>query len=159
MARSAVAASLMHWRAFTLGIVWRCRWSRRNSTFLCASWAPRTLPDYTPRFAGKVVSIRGVVSASAFHFSEYNVLAIEDQGYGAVLKVDAAETWLDRFRPGDEIDAVGTVGIQFGMPMLNPAKYSGGGDQDTARTARSHSPQCGGHEAPGPPDSRRRYRD
>ncbi|MEO8371874.1 MAG: GAF domain-containing protein [Candidatus Solibacter sp.] len=75
--------------------------------------------DHGPALAGQKVTLRGVVSARAFHFSErYNTLAIQDSYAGAVLRSAAADTSLNNFSPGDEIQAQGTVIAQYGMSML-----------------------------------------
>src|SRR5690242_13066135 len=81
----------------------------------------RRLPDYAVRLADETVVVRGVVSAPAFHFSDYNVLAIENDQFGGVIKVPAQDNWLDRFHPGDEIEAAGKIVVQYGMPMVAPS--------------------------------------
>lgn len=126
MAASADAIRLARWRGALLGV--------------CLSLAPiplsaqtrislaqlgvRTGPDYSAAYAGKNVVVRGVVSAPAVHFSEYSTLAIQDGRNGGVLKVPVSDAALDRFNPGEEIEAQGTVVMQYGMPMLAPEKIS-----------------------------------
>jgi GAF domain-containing protein len=61
-----------------------------------------------------------VVSAPAFHFAQYNLLAIQDAHNGGVLKLPIPDSSLERFHPGDEIEASGTVVTQYGMTMLEP---------------------------------------
>src|SRR6185369_11570641 len=84
----------------------------------------RTGPDYVATYAGQKVIVRGVVSAPAFHFSAYSTLAIQDDHNGGVLKLPVPDMSLDRYHPGDQIEAQGTVVMQFGMTMLSPERIS-----------------------------------
>src|SRR5689334_566915 len=63
--------------------------------------------QYTPSLAGKDVRVRGVVNAPAFHLPGYNLLALQDDQGGAVLKVLENDNRLNRFSPGDEVEADG----------------------------------------------------
>jgi GAF domain-containing protein/CheY-like chemotaxis protein len=84
----------------------------------------RIPPAYTPAHQGEKVIIAGVVSAAAFHFPNYRMLALEDGAYGAALKVDAQDNRLDRFRPGDEIEVEGTVSAVAGMVSVIPERIT-----------------------------------
>jgi GAF domain-containing protein len=84
----------------------------------------RKAPDYSSTYAGQRVVVRGVVSAPAFHFAEYNTLAIQDGRGGGVLKVARPDSSLERYRPGDELEAQGTVVLENGMTMLAPEKVT-----------------------------------
>ena len=66
----------------------------------------RTKPDHDARLEGQVVTVRGVVNAPAFHFTDYHVLTIQDKSFGGVLKVPVNDKWLDGFHPGDEIEDI-----------------------------------------------------
>ena len=57
-------------------------------------------------------------------FPTYNTLAIQDGRNGGVLKLPLPDSSLDRYRPGDEIEAQGTVVMQYGMTMLEPEKIT-----------------------------------
>jgi preprotein translocase subunit YajC len=79
----------------------------------------RTGSDQTPVLAGQTVTVRGVVSARAFHVAQnYTTLAIQDSESGTMLRGAAINTPLDNYNPGDEIQAHGTVLTQYGMPMV-----------------------------------------
>src|ERR1035438_8877249 len=81
-------------------------------------------PDYSANYAGQTVVVRGVVSVPAFHFAEYSTLAIQDGRNGGVLKVALPNSSLDRYHPGDELEAEGTVVMQNGMTMVVPEKVA-----------------------------------
>src|SRR6476659_4277184 len=51
--------------------------------------------QYTPTLAGREISVRGVVNSPAFHLPGYNLLALQDEHGGAVLKVLEADTRLN----------------------------------------------------------------
>src|SRR4051794_1448275 len=122
MAGSAVAAGVVRWRGWMLGLclafVLPLYSAERRLTL--QELGARNPSDFSARFAGQTVVVRGVVNATAFHFTDYNLLSIEDQSYGGVLKVAAGDAWLDSFHPGDEIEAQGKVVLQYGLPMLAP---------------------------------------
>lgn len=70
----------------------------------------RRAADFTPVHLDARVVVRGIVSAPAFHFPQYSILAIQDdRGRATVLKVLSADTRLDASHPGDEVEAQGTV--------------------------------------------------
>src|SRR5579883_415878 len=76
--------------------------------------------EYRPVHLDQKVVIRGVVNTPSYHFPDYTLLAIEDGQYGAVLKVAGHDQRLDSFRPGDEVESSGTIGVFAGMPVLLP---------------------------------------
>ena len=78
----------------------------------------RKAPDYSATYAGQRVLVRGVVSAPAYRIGEFVALAIQDDHHAGVLKAPLPDTSLDRFRPGEEIQAEGTVVMQNGMIMV-----------------------------------------
>ncbi|MCU1232729.1 MAG: response regulator receiver modulated sensor protein [Candidatus Solibacter sp.] len=82
----------------------------------------RSGPNFTAVYSGQKVVVKGIVSASSFHFPEYTMLAIQDDRAGGILKVPLSNRSLDRYRPGDELEATGTVSAQFGMNVLEPEK-------------------------------------
>jgi len=110
------------WRGWTLGLCLAAALPLYTADHRISlqELGSRNTPDFTARLAGQTVVVRGVVSATAFHFTEYNLLPVQDQSYGGVLKVAAADQSLDRFRPGEEIEAKGKVVLQYGLPMLAP---------------------------------------
>jgi GAF domain-containing protein/CheY-like chemotaxis protein len=121
MARSAYAGVIRR-RGRVLGvclILGLPLWSAERRITL-QELGSRNISDYSTRLAGESVVVRGVVSAPAYHFTDYNLLAFEDRSHGGCLKVPAAEPWLERFKPGDEIEAAGKVVVQYGMPMVAP---------------------------------------
>ena len=84
----------------------------------------RKPPDLAPNYADQKVIVRGVVSARAYHFAAYTLLAFEDGPSGAVLQTPAADTRLDALHPGDEIEAEGTVSVLAGMITVVPARVA-----------------------------------
>jgi GAF domain-containing protein len=92
----------------------------------------RSAPDYTAVHAGQQVAIRGTVNALPFHFPEYTIVTIQDGTRGAALHSPAASTLLDAARPGDVLEATGTVIVLGGMAMVDAA----------AVTKVSHSPSA-----------------
>src|SRR6476659_6162709 len=60
--------------------------------------------QYTPTLAGKEIRVRGVVNAPAFHLPGYNLLALQDEQGGEVLRVLENDNRLNRFSPGDEVE-------------------------------------------------------
>ncbi len=82
----------------------------------------RAAPDYSAVYAGREVAIHGVVSAPAFHFPDYNYLAIDDGTGGVLLGVPASQTQLEGRIPGDEISVEGTVLLRNGMVMVAPER-------------------------------------
>jgi GAF domain-containing protein len=80
----------------------------------------RTGPDFDPQYLGQKVSIRGVVSMPAFRFPDYALLPIQDGLTGGVLRFALSDPSFAQLRPGDDVEADGTVGMQFGMTVLKP---------------------------------------
>src|SRR5271157_5605560 len=83
----------------------------------------RTPPDYGPAHGGQTVTVRGVVSAPAYHLPGYTLLAMDDGRFGAVLAVLQApepDTRLDALHPGEEIEVVGTVFSIAGAVTIRP---------------------------------------
>src|SRR5271157_1357731 len=81
----------------------------------------RSAVDYGAVHARQTVSVRGTVNALAFRFPEYTVLTIQDGARGAALYTPAPSAMLDAFRPGDEVDATGSVIMKAGMVMVDAA--------------------------------------
>jgi GAF domain-containing protein len=82
----------------------------------------RKAPDYAPVYAGQSVVVRGVVSAAALHFSGYAILALQQDGHGAVLDVPETERNIDSYKAGDEIQVQGIVSSRAGMVEILPVK-------------------------------------
>jgi len=76
--------------------------------------------DYLPKYLNQKVLLRGVVNAPSFHLPDYSLLAIEDGQYGAIVKVAGQDARIDAFRPGDEIEVSGSLGVFAGMPVVIP---------------------------------------
>jgi GAF domain-containing protein len=68
--------------------------------------------------------VRGIVSRRPFHFPEYTLLAIQDDGWGGVLRATLGDLELDPFVPGDDVEAVGVVDVLAGTPVLTISKIS-----------------------------------
>jgi GAF domain-containing protein/CheY-like chemotaxis protein len=87
----------------------------------------RKPPDYTPAHGGQKVTVRGVVSAPAFHFPGYALVAIDDGRFGAVVATVQApkpDSRLDGLHPGEEIEVVGTVSSIAGAVTIQPELIS-----------------------------------
>jgi len=126
MAASADAIRLTRWRGAVLGVclALACHPVSAQTRISLAQLGFRSGPDYAATYAGQKVIVRGVVSAPACHFAEYSTLAIEDSHNGGVLKLPMPDASLDRYHPGEEIEAQGTVVMQYGMTMLAPEKVT-----------------------------------
>jgi len=126
MAASADAIRLTRWRGAVLGVclALACHPVSAQTRISLAQLGFRSGPDYAATYAGQKVTVRGVVSAPACHFAEYSTLAIEDGHNGGVLKLPQPDASLDRYHPGEEIEAQGTVVMQYGMTMLAPEKVT-----------------------------------
>src|SRR5450756_3093555 len=126
MAASADTARLTRWRGAVLGLclALACHPVSAQTRISLAQLGFRSGPDYAATYAGQKVTVRGVVSAPACHFAEYSTLAIEDSHNGGVLKLPQPDASLDRYHPGEEIEAQGTVVMQYGMTMLAPEKVT-----------------------------------
>ena len=62
--------------------------------------------------------MRGVVSAPAFHFPDYTLVAIQDGDGGAAIQAPKGSAALDALRPGDDVEAQGVVAGLAGMPVV-----------------------------------------
>jgi GAF domain-containing protein/CheY-like chemotaxis protein len=90
-------------------------------------------PDYSPAHGGETVTVRGVVSAPAYHFPGYAVVAIDDGRFGAVvatLQAPQPDTRLDALHPGEEIEVVGTVSSIAGAVTIQPESINLRGRKD-----------------------------
>lgn len=77
--------------------------------------------DYAPALEGQTVQVTGVVASPPIHFAGYSQLAIQnDAGHG--LALEAAPGVFDKLRPGDVVEAEGTVSQRGGMPVLTPVR-------------------------------------
>jgi signal transduction histidine kinase/CheY-like chemotaxis protein len=87
----------------------------------------RKPPDYGPAHGGETVTVRGVVSAPAYHFPGYTLVAIDDGRFGAVvaaLQAPQPDTRLDALHPGEEIEVVGTVSSIAGGVAIQPERIA-----------------------------------
>ena len=87
----------------------------------------RKPPDYSPVHSGETVTVRGVVSAPAYHFPGYALLAIDDGRFGAVVAAPEApqpDTRLDGLHPGEEIEVAGTVSSIAGAVTIQPERIT-----------------------------------
>src|SRR3954470_19790750 len=80
--------------------------------------------EFRPQHLDQRVIVRGVVNAVAFHFPDHSLLAIEDGGYGAMLRVDRQDDRLDPYRPGDDLRVEGTVAVFSGMSVILPSSIA-----------------------------------
>jgi hypothetical protein len=80
----------------------------------------RNATDFAPLYLQQKLTVTGVINAPPFHFPAYSLLSMEDEGYGAVLRVTDAR--LDAFHPGDEIRVNGTIQAFSGMAIIVPDK-------------------------------------
>jgi GAF domain-containing protein len=126
MAASPDAIRITRWRGVLLGVCLAvaCTPVRAQTRISLAQLGFRTDPDFAATYAGQNVVVRGVVSAPALHFAEYSTLAIQDGRNGGVLKLPVPDSSLDRYRPGEQIEAQGAVVMQYGMTMLVPEKIT-----------------------------------
>jgi GAF domain-containing protein/CheY-like chemotaxis protein len=81
----------------------------------------RQPPQFTPAYAGQKVTVRGVVSAKVFHFPNYDLLAFEESGHGALLEAPEWSHVIDGYMPGDEIEAEGTLSAHAGLVTILPS--------------------------------------
>ena len=87
----------------------------------------RRPPDSGPAHSGETVTVRGVVSAPAYHFPDYALLAIDDGRFGAVVAAVQSpqrDARLDGLHPGDEIEVVGTVSSTAGAVTIQPERIT-----------------------------------
>src|ERR1051326_1981001 len=80
--------------------------------------------DYSPRFEGQSVVIRGVVATDAYHLPCCTLLAIEDAAAGGVLQLPSEDTQLYGYHPGDELEVEGNVSSLFGAVTVIPARIT-----------------------------------
>ena len=126
MAASPVAERVTRWRGAALGVclALACGPLAAQNRITLQQLGLRKGPDYAATLAGQRVIVRGVVSTPAFHFAEYTTLAIQDGRNGGVLKVARPDSSLDRYHPGDELEAEGTVVMLYGMTAVAPDKVT-----------------------------------
>jgi CheY-like chemotaxis protein len=74
--------------------------------------------DFVPAHQGQKVTVSGIVNSSAFRFPTYALLAIEQDGSGAVLQLGGKEMQPDSFHPGDRVEASGTVDALQGAVVI-----------------------------------------
>lgn len=120
MAQSAMSPALARWRSCVLGLALLLPLHSAEIRLTLDQLGKRKAPDFTSVHDGKTVVVRGVVSAPAIHFTDYNLLPIEAREGGGILKVAGTDKWLNDFQPGDEIEAAGTAVVLYGMPMVAP---------------------------------------
>ncbi len=80
----------------------------------------RKAPDYSPAYLSRKVVVRGVVNSAVFHFPGYSILGIQDDRAGGALQTSPDSSLLEGFRPGDEVEATGTVIRLAGMVTILP---------------------------------------
>jgi GAF domain-containing protein len=80
--------------------------------------AKRNNSDYAPVYKGQKVIVHGVVSMPPFKFLDYALVSIQDASNGGVLRLGTSDSHLNGLRAGDEVEAQGTVGTQFGMTVV-----------------------------------------
>ena len=93
----------------------------------------RKPPDYAPAHSGEAVIVRGVVSASAYHFPGYTLVPIDDGRFGAVIasvQAPQPDTRLDGLNPGEEIEVAGTVFSIAGAVTIRPERVEFVGQKD-----------------------------
>jgi len=79
----------------------------------------RNSKDSSPVHAGERVLVRGTVAAGPIPVVDYAHLSIQDEaGHGLVIEASLEQ--LERFRPGDVIEATGTAAHRAGLPVLRP---------------------------------------
>jgi CheY-like chemotaxis protein len=77
----------------------------------------RRLPHYAPAYSGEVVLVHGWVAAEAVNLLHYAHLGIQDDaGYGLML--EGALARLSMLKPGDRVEACGTLSERAGLPVL-----------------------------------------
>jgi GAF domain-containing protein/CheY-like chemotaxis protein len=95
----------------------------------------RRPPDFSSVYAGKTVTVRGVVNAERYHFPQFTILAMQSETEGGVaLSVSPNDSRLDTYQPGDELEVVGVVVFTDGMVSIQP--------QSIALIGRKSPPQA-----------------
>jgi CheY-like chemotaxis protein len=84
----------------------------------------RSGPDYSATYKDQRVTVRGVVAVPAAHVLDYNLQAIQDGRNGGVLQLPVTGKLAATYSPGDELEAVGTVAVRYGLPVLVPERVS-----------------------------------
>ena len=122
MASSANAAGLICSRIALMGVYLALNHVplHAQKRLSLAELGARNSTDFSPTYLGQRVTVRGIVSAPAFHFPDYAMVAIQDESRGAILKFTSPQASLDSLRPGDDVEAQGIVGMQFGMTVVQP---------------------------------------
>src|SRR5689334_23656125 len=122
MASSANAAGLICSRIALVGVYLALNHVplHAQKRLSLAELGARNSTDFSPTYLGQRVTVRGIVSAPAFHFPDYAMVAIQDENRGAILKFTSPQASLDSLRPGDDVEAQGIVGMQFGMTVVQP---------------------------------------
>lgn len=83
--------------------------------------AKRNPKDASPVHAGERVVVRATVAADPIPVIDYAHLSVQDgAGYGLVFEAPLGQ--LESLRPGDVIEAVGTLGHRAGLPVLRPER-------------------------------------
>ncbi len=77
----------------------------------------RKAPDFSPAHESEVVAVGGTVSARPVEMNDYTYVPIQDATHGLVLEGGALQ--LSTLRPGDRIEARGTIIRRFGLPVLS----------------------------------------
>src|SRR6266498_3162216 len=66
-------------------------------------------------------AVKGVVSAPAISFLDYQQIAMEEGGYGLVLEGPVGS--FDKLTPGDEIEAIGKISARAGLVILVTSEF------------------------------------
>lgn len=81
----------------------------------------RRARDYAPAMEGQTVTVAGLVSARPMAYPAYSHLAIQDdEGHGLIL--EAAPGEFSAIRPGERVEARGTVAQRAGLPVLQVSR-------------------------------------
>ena len=78
----------------------------------------RSGPDYSATYKGQRVTVKGVVAAAAFRFPDYNLQPIQDKRNGGMVQLPVTGPLAGPYAPGDELEAIGTVGTRYGLTVL-----------------------------------------
>src|SRR5690242_18036960 len=111
-----------HW--IVLVVLWFAVTAAAQNPLSLSQATARKAPDYGPVHLGETVVIRGQVATAAYRFPAYTVLGLQDGSGGAILQVPTSDTRLDLYRPGDELQVTGTVGVTSGMPVILPLQLT-----------------------------------
>jgi signal transduction histidine kinase/CheY-like chemotaxis protein len=97
----------------------------------------RQPPAFASAKIGAHVSVEGVVSTKAINFGEFAHLPILGRD-GTGLFIERERGGLDRFSPGDVIQATGRITQRTGMPVLSPDDISTKGRAPEPEPERLH---------------------